>query len=102
LVLYLTIYRSKHTLNKMKSSSALFLKAKELNFNFTTTYLGKEITLNIISNNEIYDVRIDNEIIGAIKLGVTRHTWYVINSHFIPAYLVDAIGNQIEFQLLTT
>lgn len=72
-------------------------KFKEgLDFNFNTTYMGNEITLNVISNSGRYGVMHNDKPIGFIKLGDVRHTWYVVDSNYTPPYLVDEIGNRIE------
>jgi hypothetical protein len=81
-------------------SSSMFNKFKDdLNFNFNTTYMGNEITLNVISGSGRYGVLHNNKPIGYIKLGDVRHTWYVVDSNYAPPYLVDEIGNRIEAML---
>jgi hypothetical protein len=69
-----------------------------INFNFDTTYMGKEITLKVVSDKDRYTILHDDKTIGHIKLGEVRHTWYVVDSHYPAPYLVDAIGNKIEAQ----
>lgn len=81
----------------MKTSSTF--NREGVNFNFSTTYMGSEITLNVISNSGRYSVSHGDKLIGYIKLGDVRHTWYVVDSKFTPPYLVDEIGNKIEAQL---
>ncbi len=73
---------------------------EDINFNFNTTYMGKEIMLNVISNNGRYSVLHNEKPIGYIKLGDIRHTWYVVDSNYAPPYLVDEIGNRIEALLV--
>jgi len=82
----------------MKTSSTLNFNEK-LNFNFNTTYKGDEITLNVISGRGCYSVLHNEKPIGHIKLGDVRHTWYVVDSNYVPSYLVDEIGNKITAQL---
>ena len=72
---------------------------EDLNFDFNTTYMGHEITLNVVSDNGRYSVSHNDKLIGYIKLGDIRHTWYVVDSRYPPPYLVDEIGNRIEAQL---
>ena len=81
----------------MKTSSTY--NDQYINFNFNTTYLGSEITLNVISDSGRYSVLHNEKIIGYIKIGDERHTWYVVDSKYTPAYLVNEIGNKIEAQL---
>jgi hypothetical protein len=69
-----------------------------VNFDFDTIYMGKEITLKVVSDKDRYTVLHDDKTIGHIKLGDVRHTWYVVDSHYPAPYLVDAIGNKIEAQ----
>ena len=69
-----------------------------VNFDFDTIYMGKEITLKVVSDKDRYTVLHDDKTIGHIKLGEVRHTWYVVDSHYPAPYLVDAIGNKIEAQ----
>ena len=71
-----------------------------INFNFKTNYLGSEITLTVVSNNDRYSVLVDDKVIGHIKLGNVRHTWFVVDSKYIEPYLVDEIGNRIEAKYL--
>ena len=80
----------------MESLSSSNNFKEDLNFNFNTTYLGNEITLNVISSSGRYSVLHNEKPIGHIKLGDVRHTWYVVDSNFAPPYLVDEIGNRIE------
>jgi len=83
----------------MESSSTLIKFKDGLNFNFNTTYMGNEITLNVISGGGRYSVLHNDKPIGYIKLGDVRHTWYVVDSNYTPPYLVDEIGNRIEAML---
>jgi hypothetical protein len=83
----------------MNSLSTVNNFKEDLNFNFNTTYMGNEITLHVISNSGRYSVLHNDKPIGYIKLGDVRHTWYVVDSHYAPPYLVDEIGNRIEAQL---
>lgn len=69
--------------------------AQEINFTFKTTYMGNEVTLNVISNEDKYSVLQNNRAIGHIKLGDTRHTWFVVDSEYITPNLVNEIGNRI-------
>ena len=71
-----------------------------INFNFKTNYMGSEITLTVVSNNDRYSVLVDDKVIGHIKLGNVRHTWFVVDSKYIEPYLVDEIGNRIEAKYL--
>lgn len=81
----------------MRSLSADF--KEDINFNFNTTYMGHEITLYVISDCGRYGIFHDDRLIGYIKLGDIRHTWYVVDSRYTPPYLVDEIGNRIEAHL---
>lgn len=83
----------------MESASTLNKFKDDLNFNFNTTYMGNEITLNVISGSGRYSVLHNEKPIGYIKLGEVRHTWYVVDSNYTPPYLVDEIGNRIEAML---
>ncbi len=80
----------------MKTSSASDNFKEEINFNFNTTYMGEEITLQVISNKDLYSVLHNNNPIGNIKLGDISNTWYVIDRNYTPGYLVDEIGNRIQ------
>jgi len=80
----------------MGSLSSINNFKEDLNFAFNTTYMGNEITLNVISGGGRYSVLHNEKPIGHIKLGDVRHTWYVVDSNFAPPYLVDEIGNRIE------
>jgi hypothetical protein len=82
----------------MALSSTLINLKEEINFNFNTAYMGKEITLSVISNKDRFTILHNDKTIGHIKLGEVRHTWYVVDSNYPAAYLVDAIGNRIEAQ----
>lgn len=73
---------------------------EQINFDFKTTYLGSEITLTVVSSNDRYSVFVDDKVIGHIKLGNVRHTWFVVDSRYIEPYLVDEIGNRIEAKYL--
>jgi len=81
----------------MKMSSTL--ANTNINFNFNTVYMGNEITLNVVSANDRFSVAVSDKLIGYIKIGDERHTWYVIDSKYTPAYLVNEIGNKIEAEL---
>lgn len=81
----------------MKISSTF--NSININFNFNTTYMGTEITLNVVSVNDRFGVSVSDKLIGYIKIGDERHTWYVIDSRYTPAYLVNEIGNKIEAEL---
>jgi hypothetical protein len=95
---------SKETSNNnnssMYQSSTQINPEKQINFDFKTNYMGKEITLTVVSANDRYSVLVDNRIIGQIKLGNVRHTWFVVDSKYIEPYLVDEIGNRIEAKYL--
>ncbi len=57
---------------------------EDINFNFDTTYMGEEITLQVISNKNLYSVLHNNNPIGNIKLGHISNTWYVIDRNYTP------------------
>lgn len=80
----------------MKTSSTSDNFKEEINFNFNTIYMGQEITLQVISNQNLYSVLHNNNPIGNIKLGDISNTWYVIDRNYTPGYLVDEIGNRIQ------
>ena len=80
----------------MNTSSTSIDPQNPLDFSFSTTYMGKPITLSIVANNERFSVLNNDKTIGYIKPGEIRHTWYVVDSNFIAAYLVDEIGNRIQ------
>ena len=82
----------------MNLSSAL-RNARDINFDFITDYMGRKITLSVVSNSDRYSVLHENKTIGHIKLGEIRHTWYVVDTDYTSPYLVDEIGNRIEAQL---
>ena len=84
----------------MNSVSALNYK-EDVSFSFSTSYKDSEITFSIISDKDRYTVLHNDKIIGHIKLGDIRHTWYVVDSNFPAPYLVDAIGNGIEARFQT-
>jgi hypothetical protein len=77
------------------SISTLYIPEGGINFNFDTAYMGSEITLNVIYVNGRFSVLHNDSIIGHIKPGAVRHTWYVVDSNYTPSYLVDQIGNRI-------
>jgi len=77
------------------SSSTLYIPEGGINFNINTTYLGNEMTLNVIYHNGRFSVLHNERIIGHIKPNAVRHTWYVVDSNYTPPYLVDQIGNRI-------
>jgi NOL1/NOP2/fmu family ribosome biogenesis protein len=83
----------------MRTSSTSDNFKEEINFNFNTTYMGEEITLQVISNKNLYSVLHNNNPIGNIKLGYISNTWYVIDRNYAPGYLVDEIGNRIQAEL---
>jgi hypothetical protein len=64
--------------------------------------MGTEITLNVVSVNERFAVLVSDKLIGYIKIGDERHTWYVIDSKYTPAYLVNEIGNKIEAEIFNS
>jgi hypothetical protein len=66
-----------------------------IDFNFNTTYMNDEITLQVVSNTDRYSILHNEKTIGHIKVGKIRHTWYVVDSNFTAPYLVDEIGNRI-------
>jgi hypothetical protein len=80
----------------MNTSSTPTYPQSELDFSFTTDYMGKSITLSIVANNDRFSVLNNDKIIGYIMPGEIRHTWYVVDSNFVEAYLVDKIGNRIQ------
>jgi hypothetical protein len=84
----------------MNTSSSHINFKEGINFNFITSYMGNEITLNVISNKDRYTVLHNDKTIGHIQIGDLRHTWYVVDSHYPAPYLVDAIGNRIEAQYM--
>jgi hypothetical protein len=86
----------------METSSTLNNFNKAVNFSFTTTYMGNKIALRIISNEDYYSVLHNDKLIGHIKPGGIRHTWYVVDSHYTPPYLVDEVGNRILAYLSNT
>lgn len=75
--------------------STLYIPEEGINFNVETTYMGNEMTLNVIYHNGRFSVLHNDKIIGHIKPGDVRHTWYVVDSNYVPPYLVDQIGNRI-------
>lgn len=83
----------------MEAASTLNNVKEEINFNFDTTYMGNEITLSVMSDSDRYSVLHNDKIIGYIKPGHIRHTWYVVDSKYTPPYLIDEIGNRIEAYL---
>jgi hypothetical protein len=79
----------------MHTSSTSTSPIKDINFTFKTIYLGNEIVLNIISNEDRYSVLQNDKTIGHIKLGDVRHTWFVVDSKYVAPYLVNEIGDKI-------
>jgi hypothetical protein len=77
------------------STSTLYIPEEGINFSINTTYMGEEMTLNVIYHNGRFSVLHKERIIGHIKPGEIRHTWYVVDSNYTPSYLVDQIGNRI-------
>jgi len=77
------------------NTSTLYIPEEGINFSINTTYMGDEMTLNIIYHNGRFSVLHNDRTIGHIKPGAVRHTWYVVDSNYIPPYLVDQIGNRI-------
>jgi len=77
------------------STSTLYIPENGIDFTIDTTYMGAEMTLNVIYHNGRFSVLRDGKIIGHIKPGEVRHTWYVVDSNYVPPYLVDQIGNRI-------
>ena len=55
----------------MNLSSAL-RNPREINFDFITDYMGRKITLSVVSNSDRYSVLHENKTIGHIKLGEIR------------------------------
>lgn len=66
-----------------------------MSFNFTTTYKGRQMDLNVIANNDKYSVLQNDKPIGHIKLGDSRHTWIVVDSIYVAPQLVNEIANRI-------
>jgi hypothetical protein len=80
----------------MNTSLSLLNHEEGVSFNFNTVYMGKEITLNVVSDKERFTVKHNDKTIGHIKIGDVRHTWYVVDSNYPAPYFVDEIGNEIE------
>ena len=80
----------------MNTSSTLIDPQNGLDFSFSTTYMGKPITLSVVANNERFSVLNNDKTIGYIKPDKIRHTWYVVDSYYIAPFLVDEIGNRIQ------
>lgn len=65
-------------------------------FTFSTKYKGKNITLTIIpSVSDRFSVMQDDTLLGQIKVGYYRHTWYVIGGDYIEYVLVNQIAQKI-------
>ena len=77
------------------NTSTLYIPEEGINFSIGTTYMGYEMELNVIYHNGRFSVLHNDKIIGHIKPGEVRHTWYVVDSNYIPPYLADQIGNRI-------
>jgi hypothetical protein len=77
------------------STSTLYIPENGIDFSITATYMGAEMILNVIYHNGRFGVLHNDKIIGYIKPGEVRHTWYVVDSNYVPPYLVDQIGNRI-------
>ena len=84
----------------MYQAATLMNPQAAINFDFKTRYLGSEITFTVVSDNDRYSVFVNDRVIGHIKLGNVRHTWFVVDSKYIEPYLVDEIGNRIEAKYL--
>jgi hypothetical protein len=82
----------------MNTSSTLGNFKAGINFDFTTIYMGNEVTLHIVAGKDRYSILHNNRTIGHIKLGKVSHTWYVVDGNYTPMYLVDKVGNSIEAQ----
>jgi len=67
----------------------------DIDFSFNTLYMGDEINLRVVSDNDSFKVLRDNKTIGHIRIQDIEYTWYVADRAYTPSYLVDEVGNVI-------
>ncbi|HTH83384.1 MAG TPA: hypothetical protein VL490_10635 [Mucilaginibacter sp.] len=65
------------------------------NISLITSYKGKQLSLNIIANNDRYSVFENDKTIGHIIPGEKRHTWIVEGSFYVAPQLVNEIAKKI-------
>jgi hypothetical protein len=70
-----------------------------IDFNFNTRYMGNEINLRVVSDNDLFNVLHDDKTIGHIRIRDIEYTWYVADRDYTPSYLVDEVGNKIRAHL---
>jgi hypothetical protein len=64
-------------------------------FTFLATHEGNNVLLTIIPTEDRFAVWADEQLIGHIKIGYERHTWFVNASKFVDRDLVNEIGQKI-------
>ena len=78
----------------MTTSHNIYEKAT--GFAFSAKYKGKNTVFSIAPSEDRFVVLIDDEIVGHIKIGYERHTWFVEKSQYFDYELVKEIGERIK------
>jgi hypothetical protein len=68
---------------------------KAASFSFISHYRGHKATFHIVPANDRFAVVMDGRLVGHIKIGYDRHTWYVSESNYVEFELVREIGQVI-------
>ncbi|HZY39683.1 MAG TPA: hypothetical protein VFE53_23670 [Mucilaginibacter sp.] len=68
---------------------------KAAGFTFPAVYEGSNVLLTILPAEDRFAVWADEQLMGHIKIGYERHTWFVNASKFVDRNLVNEIGQRI-------
>jgi hypothetical protein len=64
-------------------------------FDFSTIYRGYPMTLTVAQEKDRFAVTTGGKLLGHIKLGNDRHSWFVADSNYVEYELVKEIGHKI-------
>ncbi len=64
-------------------------------FAFSAIYQGSALLLTIVPAADRFAVLSNGTLLGHIKIGYDRHTWFAANSQFVESALVNEIGRRI-------
>jgi len=67
-------------------------------FAFSAIYQGSMVLLTIVPAADRFAVLSNGTLMGHIKIGYDRHTWFVAGSQFVESALVNEIGRRIISQ----
>ncbi len=64
-------------------------------FDFSTIYRGNPMTLTVAPEKDRFAVMTGERLMGHIKIGHDRHSWFVADSNYVEYELVKEIGQRI-------